>query len=160
MNATTDLFYDYRGRVNHWARQMVDQDADDIVQEAFLKAHQYVANGNAIRSPASFFYVTVRNLVIDRFHRSPFEFVDTDVAEIAADAQSVERIAMSDREFEALVVAVRQLPPRMQEVFVLRKIYGYTNKEIAAHLGSSVETVKKQAWQAFKRLQSSNLGTY
>ncbi len=161
---TETLFREHHDRLNRFASHLVGvgADADDLVQETFLKAHDYLCNGKEIRAPLSFLFVTMRNLVNDACRRNKIASVDAsiDIDEIAPDddTPSVERQVMSEREFENLCVAIAQLPERMRYAFVLRKIYGYSCREIADHLGRSTNTVREQVAQSFKRLQALQNG--
>lgn len=154
------LFRDYRERLTRFAIHLVGAgaDADDLVQETFLKAHHHLCNGREIRAPLSFLFVTMRNLVNDAYRRgaaAPAETpLDADTMVSGDDAPSVERQAMSEREFEALCVAIAQLPERMRYAFVLRKVYGYSCREIARYLGRSTNTVREQVAQSFRKLEA------
>src|SRR5205823_2435945 len=53
----------------------------------------------------------------------------------------------------ALVAALRGLPRRQREVIVLRYLAGYSEAEVAAALGISVNTVKKHAQRALTLLR-------
>lgn len=147
------LFREYRERLTRFARHLVgrdaDADADDLVQETFLKAHHYLRNGREIDTPLSFLIVTMRNLVNDAHRRKhdcvPFE-------DEQDKAPSLERQVMSDQELETVSLAIAQLPERMRHAFVLRKVYGYSCREIAEHLGRSTNTVREQVAQSFKKL--------
>ena len=158
------LYQEYRDRLTRFARHLVGvgADADDLVQETFLRAHNYLCNGKEIRAPLSFLFVTMRNIVNDAYHKKKIAVVDAplDIDDLSGDedAPSVERQVMSEHEFEALCVAIGQLPEKMRYAFVLRKIYGYSCREIAEHLGRSVNTVREQVAQGFKKLQALQNG--
>ncbi|HWM27468.1 MAG TPA: sigma-70 family RNA polymerase sigma factor [Woeseiaceae bacterium] len=157
---TAMLFREYHERLTRFARHLVGvgADADDLVQETFLKAHHYLCSGNDIRAPLSFLFVTMRNLVNDASRQKKIAMVEVslDADEIAPDDEtpSVERQVMSEREFERLCVAIADLPERMRHAFVLRKVYGYSCREIAEHLGRSTNTVREQVVQSFKKLHA------
>ena len=51
--------------------------------------------------------------------------------------------ALVDEQLRFASEAVEQLTPRVREVFILRKVYGLTHKEIAARLGITVSTVEE-----------------
>ncbi len=161
---TETLYREHHDRLTRFARHLVGvgADADDLVQETFLKAHDYMCNGKEIRAPLSFLFVTMRNLVNDAYRKKTIAPLDAsvDIDEIvpADDTPSVERQVMSEREFENLCVAIAQLPERMRYAFVLRKIYGYSCREIADHLGRSTNTVREQVAQSFKKLQALQNG--
>ena len=160
---TEALFREHHERLTRFARHLVGigADADDLVQETFLRAHNYLCNGKDIRAPLSFLFVTMRNLVNDASRQRKIAVVEAslDTDEIAPDDEvpSVERQAMSEREFESLCAAIAQLPERMRYAVVLRKVYGYTCREIAQHLGRSTNTVREQVAQSFKKLQALNV---
>lgn len=161
---TETLFLKYHGSLTRFARHLVGvgADADDLVQETFLKAHHYLRSGKEIRVPLSFLFVTMRNLVNDASRKKKIALVDAmlDTDEIVPDDEmpSLERQVMSEREFENLCAAIAQLPERMRYAFVLRKIYGYSCREIADHLGRSTNTVREQVAQGFKKLQALQNG--
>ncbi len=154
------LFREHRERLMRFAIHLVGSgaDADDLVQDTFLKAHRHLCNGRKIREPLSFLIVTMRNLVNDAHRRSRVVDLtatpDMDDVTTRDDVPSVERQVMSEREFESLCVAIAQLPERMRYAFVLRKVYGYSCREIAEQLGRSTNTVREQVAQSFKRLQA------
>lgn len=154
------LFREHRERLARFARHLLGAgaDADDLVQETFLKALDHLRSGREIRSPVSFLFVTMRNLVNDAHRRQHGATVDTAVDVEESDRvggmASLERQVMSEREFEALCEAIAQLPERMRYAFVLRKVYGYSCREIAERLGRSPNTVREQVAQSFKRLQT------
>lgn len=156
---TEALFRDHHERLSRFARRLVGTaDADDLVQETFLRAHRYLCGGQDISAPLSFLFVTMRNLVNDANRHKKLAFVETslDADEILPDENepSVERRAMSERDFENLCTAISQLPERMRHAFVLRKVYGYSCREIAERLGRSTNTVRDQVAQSFKRLHA------
>jgi len=62
------------------------------------------------------------------------------------------RIAATLQDLEE---AIRRLPDRAREVFVLRAIYGYTHDEIAAMLGVTVSTSKTQHLRARRLLMAA-----
>ena len=49
-----------------------------------------------------------------------------------------------------LVTAVKALPARCRQVFTLRKVYGYTQREIAARMGITENTVEQQLAKAVR----------
>jgi RNA polymerase sigma-70 factor (ECF subfamily) len=161
---TDALFREHHERLTRFARHLVGvgADADDLVQETFLRAHKYLCNGKEIRAPLSFLFVTMRNLVNDasRQKKIAVEAASLDTDEIAAhgDVPSAETQAISERDFEALCVAIAQLPERMRYAFVLRKVYGYSCREIAQQLGRSTNTVRDQVAQSFKKLNALKNG--
>ncbi len=156
---TEVLFREHKERLMRFARHLVGPgpDAEDLVQETFLRAHHHLANGREIRAPLSFLFVTMRNLVNDAGRQKRNEPIDAQALP-EDEVPSAERHAMSERELERLCIAITQLPERMRYAFVLRKVYGYSCHEIAERLGRSVNTVREQVAQGFKRLRAMEAG--
>jgi RNA polymerase sigma factor (sigma-70 family) len=64
------------------------------------------------------------------------------------ESEQVERIVSAEQEMTLLVEAVERLPERCRQVFTLRKVYGFTQKEIATRLGISENTVEQHLSKA------------
>jgi RNA polymerase sigma-70 factor (ECF subfamily) len=67
---------------------------------------------------------------------------DTDMWRNAI-SEPLETTAQTDEEFLMFCRAVRELPVQCRRVFVLRKVYGLSQQEVARHLGISEATVEK-----------------
>lgn len=153
-NVTETLFIEHNARLTQFAHRLVGVDADDLVQETFLKVHRHVCKGNEIREPLRFLYITLRNLASDIYRKNKIEYVDIDITEIVSDdgTPSIERQVISEQEFDVLCNAIVELPIKMRYAFVLRKVYGYSCREIADKLGRSPNTVREQVAQGCKKL--------
>ena len=57
----------------------------------------------------------------------------------------------SQERFELFCRAVRQLPIKCQRVYILRRVYGYTQIEIAEQMGISIKTVEAHLTKAIVR---------
>ena len=119
------------------------KDVEDIVQETYMRVCQ-VANKDVIRKPQSFMFRTARNLALDHVKRSEFRLTEgTDAIDdmpasgFMNDLEEVDSVynqVASDEEFALFCEAVRQLPKKCRRAFVLKKVYGYTLKEIMAEM--------------------------
>jgi len=56
------------------------------------------------------------------------------------------------QELEMLTQAIQSLPTRCRQILTLRKIYGLSQKEVAAELGISEHTVEAQGTIALRKL--------
>lgn len=121
--------------------------AEDLEQDAFMKAWLYIENGGEIENFPSFMYRTVRNVCLS-YIRNKQETLDAshipDVGE--------EEIDTSFRDAR-IWKAIDMLPEKCREVFLMSKHYGLTNEEIADELGVSIKTVKNHMTKAFSRLR-------
>ncbi|MDE6018243.1 MAG: RNA polymerase sigma-70 factor [Muribaculaceae bacterium] len=125
------------------------QSAEDIVEDAFVKAWQLIEEGKEIKDFKSYMYRMVRNACIT-FIRNRKETVDLEFVP-EADEEAVDT---SER--DALIwSAIDKLPEKCREIFLLSKRDGLTNEEIAERMGISIKTVKNQMTKAFTRLREA-----
>ena len=144
------------------SRIVPPRDIEDIVQETYVRVCQ-VDPPETIRHPRSFLYRIACNLALDHAKRAEFRLADSlpDCVDDEGDPeQQFDAMRAGDdtydqvaakQEFEFFCEAVRQLPVQCRRVFVLRKVYGYSQKEIAAALSLSESTVEKHIAYGIKR---------
>lgn len=129
-------------------------DIDDICQETILRALE-AEKSRDIREPRAFLFGVTRNIVrkkLDRESRSVIDFIaDFTPQEYLSDEPSVEESIDSRERMLLFMEAVATLPGQCQRVFVLKKVYGYSHKEIAGALGISISTVEKHVAAGLKR---------
>lgn len=123
--------------------------AEDLVQNAFMKAWQIVDAGGGIDNFKGYMYRCVRNECIS-FLRSRLVTVELDCVSEVDD----EVVDTSFRDAK-IWNAIDALPDRCREVFLLSKRDGLSNEEIAAELDISIKTVKNQMTKAFTRLRDA-----
>ena len=133
------------------------KEIEDIVQETYVRACQ-AAHKSEIRAPRSFLYRTARNLALDHVKKAETRLTVSADKDTSAQPgiqhnmadETLERVC-SDEEFARFCQAVRRLPVQIRRAFVLKKVYGYTQREIAAEMGLSESTVEKHIAQGIKR---------
>jgi RNA polymerase sigma-70 factor (ECF subfamily) len=129
-------------------------DVDDLVQESYLRVLQARAAAPIISAKA-YLFSTARNLALGWFRR-PKIFAPIAVTDFAAsriiqeDADVFEQVS-TDQEIGLLLEAIDALPARCREIFILRKLHGLSQKEIAAQLGRSEQTVQVQIARGAKK---------
>lgn len=132
-------------------------DTDDIVQEtyALLAGLESV---DAIRHVKAYMFKTAYSVILGQVRRANIVSISTidDIGQLAgADEAPLPDIQVSDRqELQRLSEAIASLPPRRREVFVLRKIHGLKQHEVAQKLGVSVGTVEKQMQKSLNALMA------
>ena len=136
-------------------RMAADDDAaEDLVQDAFLKAWVYMEDGGEIQNFTAFMYRTVRNVCVS-YLRSLHETVDEDAVLDIADEDSDVGKDEIDTSFRDARIwqAIDELPARCREVFLRSKRDGLSNEQIADEMGISIKTVKNQMTKAYSRLR-------
>ena len=130
------------------------EDVDDIVQESYARVLRAQASA-PIGSVKAFLFTTARNLALDQFRRRQIVGIDSiaeiDELSVLEDMPGVSETVSRQQELELLTQAIQSLPERCRQVLTLRKIYGLSQKEIAAELGISEHTVEAQVGNGVRR---------
>jgi RNA polymerase sigma factor (sigma-70 family) len=130
-------------------------DIDDIVQEALLRVLQ-ARETTAIQSPKAFLFATARNVALGlaRRHQSNPEnaLAESDVLSILDEGADVRNAVAHAQELELLTKAIQSLPARCRQILTLRKLYGMSQKEVAAQLGIAEHTVEAQGTIGLRKL--------
>lgn len=129
-------------------------DADDLVQEAFLRLHLH-STAEVLVQEEVFLRRTVINLSIDLHRRSHRElYVDArpeDLALVDLRPRPDEDLALWER-LMRVERALDLLGERTREVFLMHRIEGYSCAQIAAHFHISVSAVEKHIARAMFEL--------
>lgn len=126
------------------------QDAEDITQEAFIRALQRIYSFRGDSSFSTWLHRIAYNLAYDQARKKREYAVDEPwVAEGSSDEEGFAQVAHRAELFQAL----RILNPSHQKVLVLRHGEGYSIKEIAKILGLSEGTVKSRLYNSYRRLR-------
>ena len=136
-------------------------DAEDVVQEACMRALKYVGSLRGSEARA-WFLTIVRHTFYDWCKRNrPAEVVTDDDAAIdqAVDPAAIdpEEAAQRSAESRLLADAVAQLPTAFREVVVLRELEDLSYKEIARIADIPIGTVMSRLARARGLLQRSPL---
>lgn len=141
-----------------------EHDVDDLIQESFCDVWRHAASYSVDKGNALGWIVTLaRRRTIDRirrkgaYARAQDRFRD----EVAVESQSShagadEEVATSDR---AAVVSklIARLPEPQQQAVQLAFFRGMTQRQIAAHTGIPLGTIKTRIELAMRKLRSSVL---
>jgi RNA polymerase sigma-70 factor (ECF subfamily) len=122
------------------------EDVDDALHEAFLRAYRR-ERAKPIEKPKAFLFKTARNVALNEIektrHRKTHTLGDFDVSAVKTIEDTPERRSIASQELARAFEQIDRLSPRVREVFILRKIHGLKQKEIAEQLGISESTVEK-----------------
>jgi len=133
-----------------------NEDADDVVQEACLRAFRYFATfrgGNARAWLLAIVRTTAfRWLAKKRSHHIATEF-DEDLHSEGNEAPDAEALLLRQADARLLEQAMNDLPVRLREVLVLRELEGLSYKEIAEVVGIPAGTVMSSLFRARERFR-------
>ncbi len=125
-------------------------DADDLIQEAFLRFELYCRERNVEQTEA-FLVRTILNLSSDLRKRQHYaERLAQTLATVALGDSSpaADEVCANRERLQHLKAGLDRLSPRRREVFVLNRIEGYSFVQIAGQLGITLSAVEKHAAKA------------
>lgn len=138
----------YYRRIDRLAQQVVGHPAaaEDIAQEAFLRAYRAISRFRGEASFYSWLYRITLNLCLNYLRRQPkVSSVEEDTPSAQTGVSVDPSTLLEDRERERLVRgAIDSLPPHYRVVVVLRDLEGLSYQEIANLLSIPVGTVKSR----------------
>jgi RNA polymerase sigma-70 factor (ECF subfamily) len=153
---------EYRGLLFSIAYRMVGEvgDAEDVVQETYLRAHRVLADGAEIHEPKAFLTEVTTRLAIDHLRSARVRrerYVGPWLPEpIIADTEpspeeqteTLESLSM------AFLVVLETLSPVERAVFLLHDIFGFDFEEVANAVGKSPANARQIAVRARKHVEA------
>ena len=120
-------------------------EVEDILQETYIKSFE--ANSKkTIKSPKAYMAKTAKNLALNHISRSAVKYnISADINDmpsIYTNAHLVDEQVESEKKFKLYCDAIQSLPVNCRRVFVLKQVYGMSQKEIAHKLSLSEKTVE------------------
>ncbi len=117
-------------------------DAEDAVQEVFMRVHRYGRNQKG-PSVLSWLYVIALNCCCDLMRRRSRETVAKEDTLEQVDGQSVGDASDADRR-ALLGAALRRMDHKTCEIGILHHLDGLTQEEVAVNTGYSRRTIGKK----------------
>jgi RNA polymerase sigma-70 factor (ECF subfamily) len=140
-----------------WLRRRVlsAADVEDVVQECYCSLSQ-LTDVSHILSPRAYLFTTAANLVKRQWRTNrvvPIEAAfDDAVGDWESDQPSPERIVTGRQELGRVQAAMATLSDRARRIFVLRRIEGMPQKEIARTLGVTEAVVENEASRSLRTI--------
>lgn len=150
-NTVVQVYERSRRQLCAVAARYVGDEAEDVVQDAFLSA---LRSGNGFRgdsAPLTWISRIVVNASIDRCRRR----VRRDRAHDTRQMHRPTSATAAHDEAMAIRVALRWLTRNQRRVFVLYDVLGHTHTEIARRLAIPLGTSKRRLGDARRRLRQA-----
>jgi RNA polymerase sigma factor (sigma-70 family) len=128
-----------------------EEDAQDILQDGFVKVFKKAGQVKDAKAFPGWIRRVMINTALERY-RSQVVMQRIDEDPMVLNDQITDDV-LDELNAEALVMMIRELPPRYRMVFNLYAIEGYSHKEIAEMLGISDGTSKSNLSRARTILQ-------
>lgn len=120
-------------------------DPDDVIQESYTILAE-LESVDAIRHPRAYLFQVARSVIMRHVRRArivPIHTVDDlERLEHFDDAASPEQHAIDRDELRQLARAIAAMPLKTREAFVLRRVQGMPQRQIAAQMRISENTVE------------------
>ena len=138
----------------------VDEDAEDVMQHAYMQGYEHLAK---FRGESSFATWLTRIAVHEALRRVRIgkrsAFLEDEVGDedelIATDERTAEHHTADGELRKALEQAIDRLPPAFRTVFMLREVEEMSTADAAQALGIPEDTVKTRLYRARGLLQSA-----
>lgn len=133
--------------IRSWlARRTHDLDIDDIIQEMYARLAS-LEDAESIRNPRQYAAQTAISIALNLARHARvvpmIPIGDFEELSLASQEPSPERTVNSQDELRELESNLQELPPLCRKAFLLRRVDGLSQKEVADKLGISVKTVEK-----------------
>ncbi len=134
-----------------------ETDAEDMVQETFLKAWKQIGRFDGRAAFATWLHRICANCALDHIRarkgKQDLHVGDDPLARVAAGAPSPERLALSSQVTTMLGAALDELSEMERAAFVLRHYEGLSIAEISATLGVQSGAAKHSVFRAVQKLR-------
>lgn len=148
------LWESYCCRLRDFIRSRVanDADAEDILQEVFLRVHRHLCCSPDWERPDAWFYQIARNLIVDYYRQREFAEIPEDYPgseehdhEPSEDLEAQLALSLKD--------TLQMLPPSYRQALILTEYEGISQKELAERLGLSFSGAKSRVQRARQKLR-------
>jgi RNA polymerase sigma-70 factor (ECF subfamily) len=135
-------------------------EAEDLVQDAYLRFHRAVEGGEVVESPKAYLSSIVTRLAIDHLRSArvrreqyvgpwlPEPLVTDDAPDPAEQAETADSLSM------AFLVLLETLSPVERAVFLLREVFGFSYDEIAGVVHKTVDNCRQIAARARRHVEA------
>lgn len=160
-----EVYLTYFSRMKNFALEYVlsEQDAENIVQDVFMELWEKKEILSVQINLIAYLFTAIKNRCIDFIRHT---ILVRDVADKLQEEhlltlkmkfyslEAFDNNILSDNNIEAIISkAINALPEKCREIFIKSKIEGKKQKEIAAELNISINTIETQMGIAYKKLK-------
>ncbi|RDC58586.1 HTH domain-containing protein [Pedobacter chinensis] len=132
-----------------------DDIAQDLVQDVFISLWDKIELLDAEKSVLAYLYAILRNKILKLYEKDEVRLryaINVTAKEISSDIHS--QNILLEKELKRIIdLEIERMPPRMREIYILKKEDDLSIKEIADDLSLSEQTIKNQLQSAYSRLR-------
>ena len=137
----------------YFRKKVGPAEAEDLVQEVFVNL-QDRGRVDDIEHVNRYLFRVAANMLTRRSQAKAWDWADhAGIEELELfDELSPERALIAKQDLSRLMEALRHLPPRVEEAFVLHRFEDMTYREIAARMGIKPKSVEALIMRALERI--------
>jgi RNA polymerase sigma-70 factor (ECF subfamily) len=128
------------------SRRLAGVEIDDVIQETYARLIQ-AEDLDGVRNPKPYVFQTAWSVLMTHVRREKVvpmrAMADIDRLGFQVDVPTPEQQAADRDELRRLAEALAALPGKIGDVFLLRRVHGLSQKEVAVRLGLAESTVEK-----------------
>jgi len=132
------------------------QDAEDLIQEAFLRMQEYCERGGTVEKPEHFLVRTVLRLAINARrdeHRELYVDQDVDELTLLIDTNpSPDEVLAADECLKGMEHALQAVSQRTRDIFFMHRVDGLSYAQIARQKRMSISAIEKHIARALAAL--------
>ena len=153
-----DLYADLRPAAFAVAYRMLGSvsEAEDAVQEGFLRLHRAVSDGATIESPRAYLTAVVTRICIDQLRSARVRretYVGEWLPEPLVDDDPARHAEVADSLSLAFLVLLESLSPEQRAAFLLREVFDYPYDQIAEIVGKTEDNARQLVARARRHVQ-------
>lgn len=131
--------------------------ATDVVQEAFIKYHQQLANGSVISFDKAYLYRSVYNAAVSALRKQAVAQKHEYMSATSASDSNAQDVRIAEEQNAAMQTLAEKIltamPEQCRAVFLKSRTEGKKYREIAAEMDISIKTVEAHISKALKIIQ-------
>lgn len=160
-----DIYLSYFSKMKYFAKEYVisDEDAENIVQDVFMELWEKKEMLTMHLNLIAYLFTTIKNKCLNHLrHKTVVQETATQLQEEYAitlqmnldSLSAFDQNLFSEQDIEKVISkALYSLSEKCREIFIMSKIEGKKQKQIAAELNISINTVETQMGIAYKKLR-------
>lgn len=140
-------------------RGRTHEEAEDLIQEAFLKMQEYCERGGQVRQPEGFLMRTVLHLAANArrdAHRDLYCEQQIEDLTLIDASPTPDEVLACDQCLERMQDALDAVSRRTRDIFFMHRLDGLSYAQIAERIGVSVSAIEKHIASALASLAQAS----
>lgn len=125
-----------------------DQDAEDILQNVFIKIYNSINSLEELNNIHAWVYTITKNTIIDYYRMQKHNFNYIELTENIPICENLDKNTIVHDISRCLMMMIKDLPEKYKQALTLTEIENVTQKQMADKIGLSVSGAKSRVQRA------------